>query len=258
MTSLDKALLLLDTLGRNGKAGVKDLSRSCDMPPSTVHRLLSVLGGAGYVRQDPRTRQYHLSLKLLELGAKVRADLDLAAAAAPVMHALMEQSGETVNLVMFDAGEAVYVHQETSTRSMLRMFTRVGARVPLYCSGVGKAWLALRGDAEALAYWSAITPVAHTGRTIVDPDVFLAELGRVRAQGYAVDDEEMEAGVRCVAALVFQAGGAVAGAMSISGPGARLTPEHLPGLARMLVDSAAEVSARLGHSPEKPGQHPAP
>lgn len=246
MTSLDKALAILDTLGARSRAGVKELAQQTGMPPSTIHRLLATLARCGYVRQDPATKQYHLSLKLLELGAKVRIDLDIVVAARPHMRRLMEKSGETVNLVMFDAGEAVYVEQEANTRAMLRMFTRVGARVPLYCSGVGKAFLAWLGDEAALEYFIKVDKKRHTQGTIMEPDGLLQELRTIRQTGYAVDDEEMEAGVRCVAALIFQAGPAVAGAMSISGPSARLPSERLPELANLLLDASRTVSAQLG------------
>jgi len=251
VTSLDKALVLLEALGSKSRAGIKELARGTGLPPSTVHRLLSVLARGGYVRQDPASKRYHLSLKLLELGAKVRSDLDLVAVARPHMHHLMEDSGETVNLVMFDSSEVVYVEQEANTRAMLRMFTRVGARAPLYCSGVGKAFLARLGDNAAAEYFEKVEKVKHTSSTIVDTAAFLDELAAIRKQGYAVDDEEMEAGVRCVAALVLQAGPAVAGAMSISGPSARLTRERIPGLASMLVQAARTVSGQLG-CPECP------
>jgi len=246
VTSLDKALAILDALGSKSRAGIKELAERTGLPPSTIHRLLSVLARGGYVRQDQASKQYHLSLKLLELGAKVRSDLDLVAVARPHMRRLMEQSGETVNLVVFDAGDVVYVEQEANTRAMLRMFTRVGARVPLYCSGVGKAFLARLGDRPAMEYFEKVEKTRHTPRTIVEPSAFLEELAAIRNQGYAVDDEEMEAGVRCVAALILQAGPAVAGAMSVSGPSARLTPERLPELAAMLTDAAGIVSGQLG------------
>jgi len=249
MTSLDKALSILDSLGRSGRAGIKTLSESTGIPSPTVHRLLAVLARSGYVRQDPDSRFYHLSLKLLELGAKVHADLDLSSAAKPFMRALAQTTCETVNLVVFDGKDAVYVEQENGAQSMLRMFTRVGARVALYCSGVGKAFLAAGSDEAALAYLSSVTLVRHTPHTLAGGQEFLAELARVRESGYAVDNEEMEEGVRCVAALILRSGGAVAGAMSISGPSARLVPERLPELGAELRGVAAAVSAELGWRP---------
>jgi len=247
VTSLEKALALLDALAARGSAGVAELSRGTGMPPPTVHRLLTVLAAARYVRQETGSRNYRLSIKLLELGARVRAELDLADAARPVMQVLAGETGEAVNLVVFDNGEAVYVEQECATSSMLRLFTRVGARVPLACSGVGKAYLASLDPAQALALFEAAPRTARTPRTILTPDVFREELERARRQGYAVDDEEMETGVRCVAALIRRTGGLAAGALSVSGPSARLTPGAIPGLGLRVARAAADISALLGH-----------
>ena len=208
MTSLDKALSIIDALGRHGRAGIKTLAQATGFPPPTVHRLLAVLAQSSYVRQDPQTKEYLLSVKLLELGAKVRGQLDLIALARPFMKEISESSGETVNLVVFDHFEAVYVEQESNTRTMLRMFTRVGARVPLYCSGVGKAYLAAQDEAKALEYFAGQAKTRHTDRTIVDSDTFRGELAMIRRRGYAVDNEEMEAGVCCAAALIRQFKGA--------------------------------------------------
>lgn len=252
VTSLDKALALLDILGGAGRAGVKALALAAGLPPPTAHRLLAVLCRAGYARQDPRTKEYMLSLKLLELGAKVAGGLDLPAVARPVMKELAEISGETVNLVVFDNREAVYVAQESATRSLLRMFTRVGARVPLYCTGVGKAYLASLDPVQArlILNGSKLTPL--TGKTFSTVDALEEELERVRQRGFAVDDEEVETGVRCVAALIPGPDGQAAGGMSISGPSARITPERIPGMGEALKRAALDVSMRLGHPQARP------
>jgi len=112
---------------------------------------------------------------------------------------------------------------------------------------VGKAFLAWLGDEAALEYFAKMDKKRHTARTIMEPDAFLQELRTIRQAGYAVDDEEMEAGVRCVAALILQAGPAVAGAMSISGPSARLPSDRLPELAAHLLDASHTVCAQLGY-----------
>jgi DNA-binding IclR family transcriptional regulator len=245
---LDKALGLLDVLGRCGRGGVKALAEAAGLPPPTAHRLLAALCRAGYARQDPRSREYMLSLKLLELGAKVAGGLDLPAVARPVMKELGEISGETVNLVVFDGLEAVYVAQESASRSMLRMFTRVGARVPLHCTGVGKAYLASLDPARAQRIVEGATLARLTDKTITAVEGLLEELERVRQRGFAVDDEEVETGVRCVAALIPGPDGNTAGGMSISGPSARITSERIPGMGAALVRAAMEVSSRLGHA----------
>lgn len=244
-TSLDKALRLLDIISQHGRAGITGLARASGYPAPTVHRLLGALVRNGYVSHDSETREYFLALKFLELGARVRNDISLASLAMPAMRELMELSGETVNLVMFEHQEAVYVEQIVNPRSMLLMFTRIGARAPLFCSGVGKAYLAAQDDAFLNDYCAVVERVPRTRRTIVEETALRQEILRIRRQGYAVDDEEMEYGVRCVAALIRRGRDIVLGGISISGPTARVTPEQLPHLGLQVRRAAEEISDGL-------------
>jgi DNA-binding IclR family transcriptional regulator len=185
-----------------------------------------------------------LSLKCLEISARIKDNLQIITAARPVMQKLMERAGETVNLVCFEDMEAVYVDQISNTKSLLRMFTRVGARVPLHSSGVGKAFLAGRPPAEALDYFRSAKKVRYTENSLVKEDEFLRDIEKTRTRGYAVDREEFEDGVGCIAVVITQKG-AVAGAMSISGPSSRLFGASTAQLAAEVVRSAAVVSQRL-------------
>ncbi len=245
-TSLDKALRILDILCAQGRAGVTALAQLSGYPAPTVHRLLATLARNGYVAHDSQTREYVLALKFLEMGARVRNDIPLASLAMPAMRELMELSGETVNLVVFEHLEAVYVEQIVNPRSMLLMFTRIGARAPLFCSGVGKAYLAAQEDAFITDYCATVERTRRTRHTIVEETAFRQELHRIRRQGYAVDDEEMEYGVRCVAALIRRSSNLVLGSISISGPTARVPPDVLPRLGLEVRRAAEEISAGLG------------
>lgn len=245
-TSLDKALRLLDILCAQGRSGVTALAQLSGYPAPTVHRLLAVLARNGYVTHDPRTREYVLALKFLEMGARVRNDIPLASLTMPAMRELMEVSGETVNLVVFEHLEAVYVEQVVNPRSMLLMFTRIGARAPLFCSGVGKAYLATQEDTFIDEYCATVERIRRTRHTIVEETALRQELCRIRRQGYAVDDEEMEYGVRCVAALIRRSSNVVLGGISISGPTARVTPDVLSRLGLEVRRAAEEISTGLG------------
>lgn len=246
MTSLDKALQVLDALCQQGRAGIKTLTRATGYPAPTVHRLLAALVRNHYVTHDPVTREYTLGLKFLELGARVRADIRLASLAMPAMRELMELSGETVNLVVFEHYEAIYVEQVVNPRSMLPMFTRIGARMPLYCSGVGKAYLAAQDEDFVHAYCRDVARTRQTSHTLVDEDALLEDVRRVRHLGYAVDDEEMEYGVRCAAALICQSPRVVLGGLSVSGPAARITRPMLDQLGVQVRRAAREISTGLG------------
>ena len=243
-TSLDKALNVLETIARTGDTRLSALVEATGYPPATMHRILAVLARRRYVRQDPATRTYTLGLKCLELSSRLKDSLAIVSAAKPVMQKLMEATGETANLVSFENMEAVYIDQISNTRSLLRMFTRVGARVPLHSSGVGKAFLATRPRKEVLSYFRGAKKVRHTQNSLVKEDDFFRDLEATRARGYALDREEFEEGVGCIAAAITHHG-EVVGAMSISGPSSRLLGASTGKLAAEVVRSAADVSKRL-------------
>lgn len=242
-TSLEKALDVLEAVAKTRSIGLHALTQATGYPPSTVHRLLKILGRRRYVRQDPATSKYQLSLKVLELASLLREEVGIIEVARPVMKSLMEATGETVNLVVFESNEAVYVEQVANPQSLLRMFTRVGARTPLYCSGVGKAFLACQSDDRALGYFQAMDKVRHTTQTIMSGEVFLQELERTRARGYALDNEEMETGVGCVAASVTN-NGTVMAAISISGPASRILKDGGEQMGRAVSEAAQEIGQR--------------
>ena len=243
-TSLVKAFQLLELLAQSGSMGLNAISNQIGYPPSTVHRILATLAHLGYIRQEPATRLYAVSLKMLELTQGLREDLDIISVARPVMREAMEATGETVNLVVFENLEAVYVEQVNNTQSLLRMFTKVGARVPLYCSGVGKAYLANQPRERTLDYLAATKLTPLTPKTIVDRAELLAELERVQESGFARDREEIESGVACVAAAIWH-GGLVVGGLSISGPSTRVTDQSAGRLGLEVVRAADKISKGL-------------
>jgi DNA-binding IclR family transcriptional regulator len=243
-TSLDKSLNVLETIARTGDIRLSALVEATGYPAATLHRILTALARRRYVRQDPATRTYTLGLKCLELSSRLKDSLAIVTAAKPVMQKLMESTGETANLVSFENMEAVYIDQISNTRSLLRMFTRVGARVPLHSSGVGKAFLATRPSKEILSYFRGAKKVRHTRNSLVKEDDFLRDLEATRARGYALDREEFEEGVGCIAAAITH-NGEVVGALSISGPSSRLLGANSDSLAAEVVRSAAAVSKRL-------------
>lgn len=242
-TSLEKALDVLEAVGAGRNVGLHALTQATGYPPSTVHRLLKILGRRRYVRQDPATSKYQLSLKVLELASLLREGMGVIEVARPVMKSLMEATGETVNLVVFEGNEAVYVEQVANPQSLLRMFTRVGARTPLYCSGVGKAFLAAQSDDRALGYFQAQEKVRHTPRTILNSEGFIQELERTRERGYALDNEEMETGVGCVAAVIASNGNVLAG-LSISGPASRILADGGERMGQAVRAAAVEISQK--------------
>jgi IclR family acetate operon transcriptional repressor len=250
--SVERALELLEALAEPGEAkGVSELARATGLPVATIHRLLATMVAGGYVRQDTGSHKYTLGSHLIRLGEA--AARDFAQFARPYLTELMEASGETANLAMFEDGQVAYVAQVASRHHRVRMFTEVGRRVHPHTSGVGKVVLAFRprAEVEALLARSGLPP--RTPRTITDPARFLAELDKVASQGYAIDSGEEEVGVRCLAVPVFGMGGSVA-AMSVSAPEGRLQDRDIERvLPEMLRISAALSAAFLTGAGASPG-----
>ena len=215
--SLHRALDVLEGFAAaGGTASLSDVAAACGLPLPTVHRLAGTLADRGYLRRLP-DRRYCLGSRLVPLGTEAHALL--GERAMPVLRDLARRTGESANLAVLTQGRAEYVSQAQGRHAM-RIFTEVGNRVELHCTGVGKALLAVLPPERAGQLVDAADLAAHTPATITDPAALHAELDLIRARGYALDEGEMEAGVRCVAVGV---GGPVPMAVSVSGPAARMT-----------------------------------
>lgn len=238
--SLDRALKLLEHLAdAGGSMRLAELQAGTGLPLPTIHRLLRSLAHNGYVRQEP-SRRYALGARLIRLGES--AGRALGTWAKPRLAELVAEIGETANLAMLEADAVVYVAQVPSAHSM-RMFTEVGRQVSAHSTGVGKALLSQLPDDQVLALLARTGMPAHTPRTHTDPIAFLAELAEVREQGWAVDDAEHEAGVRCVAVPVHAA--PTWSALSVSGPSGRLTVGRAVEIAPLLRRVAVGLSHDL-------------
>ncbi|WP_173405747.1 MULTISPECIES: IclR family transcriptional regulator [Streptomycetaceae] len=240
MQSLERAFDLLERMAdAGGEVGLSELSASSGLPLPTIHRLMRTLVSCGYVRQQPN-RRYALGPRLIRLGES--ASRLLGTWARPYLAQLVEATGETANMALLDGDEVVYVAQVPSRHSM-RMFTEVGRRVLPHSTGVGKALLAQVPSEEVRALLGRTGMPAATERTITEPDAFIAELERIRRAGYAVDDNEQEVGVRCLAVCVPDS--PTAAAISISGPAGRVTESAQDKIIPVLQDVARQLSAAL-------------
>ncbi|MBD0735068.1 IclR family transcriptional regulator [Streptomyces sp. CBMA29] len=238
--SLERAFDLLERMAdAGGEVGLSELSSSSGLPLPTIHRLMRTLVSCGYVRQQPN-RRYALGPRLIRLGET--ASRLLGTWARPYLAELVEATGETANMALLDGDEVVYVAQVPSRHSM-RMFTEVGRRVLPHSTGVGKALLADVPPEDVRALLARTGMPAATDRTITDPDEFLTELGRIRTQGYAVDDNEQEVGVRCLAVTVPDS--PTAAAISISGPAGRVTESATDKIIPVLHEVAQALSLAL-------------
>lgn len=223
--SLDRALEILELLSRSqGELGVTEIGAEVGLAGGTVHRLLSTLIFHGYVRQNPQNRKYTVGLKALTLASSARDRL--GSLAHPFLTELMEVSQESSNLAGLEKNSVVYIEQVPAPR-MVRMFTEPGNRVPAHATGTGKVLLAYQPPEVIDSVLRRAGLPRFTPHTITDPERLKSELDDIREQGYALDSEEMEEGVRCLAAPVFSPDGHILVAMSISGPATRLGQDRL-------------------------------
>lgn len=221
-----------------------EIAQQCGLEKSTTHRLLAALVAEGLVEQDPETDRYRLGLTLLELGMAVHQRLDIRQEALPILRSLADRAQETIHLGVARGAYVVYLEKVESPNAF-QMRSRVGERMPLHSTGLGKAILAYAGENE-FATVLANGLERRTPNTITDPDELRKEMQRIRSHGFSTDMEENEDGVRCVAAPVFDHRLSVAGAISIAGPVFRFHERRMTELAGYVVTAAQEVSRRLG------------
>lgn len=244
--SVGRAARLLIALADEGaEVSLTDLSRALDLHASTVHRLAATLISYRLVEQSLITGKYRLGLEALHLGNAVLQQLDFRQEAQPSMKRLADFTGETVNLSVLDGDEVVYIDKVEGSAS-LRMFSRIGHRAPVHCTGVGKVLLSEMALDEVRDILHRCGMPALTPNTIVTFEDFLRELDFVRAKGYAFDNEECEAGASCVAAPIRNHVGKIVAGVSVSGPSTRFEDDRLKELIGLLLETAEKISARLG------------
>ena len=242
--SVERIFQLIESLAAHpAGAGLQRLAQDTDLAKSTVHRLLASLVSLGYAAQDENGR-YRLTLKMFELSSGIVNSMDIMDVAKVHLERLAQRTGEAVHLVIREGQDIVYIYKTES--GPMRMSSRVGLRSPLYCTGVGKAILATLPADEVTNIWQHTTPQKLTTHTIVEFDALQAQLAEVRTNGYAIDDEENELGVRCVAVAIPGVGGRADSAFSISGLAPYMTPERIRRIATLAQDARTDIMADLG------------
>ena len=236
----------MDILAKDGPdQTLNELSEKLKLHKSTTHRLLMVLERQRLVEKNANSGRYRLGLKLFELGKKAITHFDPRDRARRYLEQLVYETGETVHLCVLDDTEVVYMDKAEPERTV-RMACTVGKRNPAYCTSVGKAILAYLPETEvdSILRRHAMKPL--TGNTITTIFEMKAELEKIREQGYAVDNEEIEEGVRCIGCVVRGPEGEPIAAISVSGPAFRVTMEKTPILAKHVIAVAADISEQYG------------
>jgi IclR family acetate operon transcriptional repressor len=244
--SLTRGLSLLEALARaEGGLTLTDLAQRVQLAPSTAHRLLATLEKMGYVYQSGELGRWYVGLQAFTVGTSFLANRDFIAQSHPYMRRLMEQSGETANLGILDGTEAVFIDQ-VQCREMMRTIVKLGSRVPLHASGVGKAIFAALPDDEIDAILKVKGLPRITANTITSPETMWATLRAIRQRGWSFDDEEHALGTRCVAAPIYNEHAEVLGAISLAGPSSRLPDERIKHLGPLVAHIAEDLTHRLG------------
>ena len=250
--AVSHALDLLEQFhGEDDELGVTELSKRLKLHKNNVFRLLATLESRGYVEQNKATENYRLGLKSLELGQTFIKQMGLLRQAQPVLEKMVEECNETSYISIFKEGFIVYLEIEETTMTV-RVVPRIGIRLPAYCTAAGKVHLAFLREEELDKLYGKSKLISFTPYTISSLNELKKELGKIRECGYAIDNEEYDIGVRCVAAPIRDYTRRVVGAVSLSGPSMRFTDDRIAQeLVPIVLREGEDLSTRLGYPSEK-------
>jgi DNA-binding IclR family transcriptional regulator len=251
---IERMMNLLDTLAaRTGAVSLKELAQATRLHPSTAHRILNDMVFGRFVDRGEQPGTYRLGMRLLELGNLVKARLSVREAAIEPMRELHHRTGQTVNLSVRQGDEIIYIERAYSERSGMQVVRAIGGRAPLHLTSSGKLFLAADDPRLVRAYATRTGLAGHTRNSITELPKLERELSLVRARGYARDNEELELGVRCIAASVRDDSARVVAGLSLSAPSERMNDDW----AVDLIAAAQHISQQLGYVPESESSPPA-
>jgi len=248
LSSVANSIRLLGSFsGDENELGITALAGRLRLAKSTVHRLAATLTAARFLEQNGENGKYRLGLALFELGTLVRRKMDTASESRAQMYELAQSTGETVQLAVLDHQSVLYI-RILESRQAVRMSSIAGSRAPAHCTSVGKVLLAYQG-AEDVKQIVDNGLARFTDNTITAPDKLAEELAAVRQKGYAIDDEEIEVGLRCIAAPVRNHSGNVIAAVGVAAPVQRMSKKNVQTTVPTVVAAADSISRRLGYLP---------
>jgi IclR family KDG regulon transcriptional repressor len=245
--TLDRTLDIIELLATKPKGlGVTEIGQLLSLHKSTVHRLINALAQRGYISKEPKSGIYKIGLKFIEISSLFFHQIELKTEALPYMRHLAEQTGQTVHLAILDGDDVVYIEKVDALQS-LRMYSQIGKRIPVYCSGLGKVLLSglSPGNRQEIIFKNNL--VKYTPNTILDRDILLKQIDDVIKLGWALDDEEHEEGIRCIAVPIYDFTGKIIAALSISGDKQILSPGQDSYNSGLILVTAGEISKRLGY-----------
>lgn len=245
LQTVDRALQLLEIVAEHPEGVVaKELEECLELNKVTVHRLLATLENRGFIER--RGNGYTMGIKVVELSSMKLNNVELKTEATPYLRKLVGEIGLPVQMAILEGEDAIFIEKVESLTS-LRMYSQIGKRIPLYASGVGKALLLQKSDEEILECLSKIEFIQFTSKTLTSPEAVLEEIKKARVTGYAIDNEEHEEGIICVAAPIYDYRGEIIAAISAGGKDHLLMNDTEQRGIRAVKETALEISRRLGY-----------
>lgn len=244
--SLSRGITLLEHIG-GAKQGIQlsDLALQMGLPLSTTHRLLNTLLSHQFVAHDADTGTWSMGVNAFRTGNAFLQQRDITAQSRPFLKRLVDASGETANLSIFEAGNAIIISQ-VQCKALMRMLSPIGSVLPLHASAIGKSFMSAMPQSLVMTLLEkqGLRPLTkHTHTTV---DALLRDLAATRQRGYAIDDQEQDNDLRCVAANVYDENQEVVAAISVSGPDKRINDERLLEVAYLTRQAAADITAAIG------------
>ena len=243
--ALDRGLIVLRALAKEGSATLTDIGLRAGMPPSSAHRVLATLQKHGFVEFDETNQHWAVGIEAFRVGSSYLVRTNLVEASHKIMRELMEETGETANLAIADGGDVIFISQVES-HNPIRAFFRPGTRGHLHASGIGKALMAdmARKDVEKILQKTGL--VEFTEQTITTSGALFDDLEKTKKRGWSFDDEERYSGMRCVAASIYNGFGEAIAGVSVSGPTVRFDDNKVNELGPIVLRAAAKITVMIG------------
>ena len=249
--SVIKAVEILFLFTEKYEMSLTEITERLGMGKSSAYKYLNTLEQLKLIERDPVTKKYRLGIRVLELSRAVLENLELRRVARPYLEELARKCNETVHLMVERDGEGIYIDKIDSPRA-IRMYSQIGKRLPLHTGAVGKVLLAYMPE-ERINEIISKPLIKFTENTITDPEKLKEELRKIRERGYAIDNEEVEIGLKCVGAPIRDHTGKVVASISISGPSTRFTDDKIREYIKLVKEYAMKISEALGYKPRKEG-----
>ena len=245
--SLRKALSLLKLFdGTTEPLSITEIAVKVNATSGTIYPIIFTLESEGFLERDADSKKYRLGLSLLRLGMVVSSQLSLRDRAQVHLKRLFEQTNENVHLAIFEEKKVIYIDRKEA-KPDLRLHSFIGKRAPAHCTALGKTFLAFLSDHDLEEFFRTESLERHTDNTIIDPEALRAVLRKVRAEGYALENEEYQLGGNCVAAPIHNHRGETVAAVSVSIPNSRYSPERVQSITSAVKEATRNISASLGY-----------